>query len=151
MSIKDKIVERGRLAPPRTFEIVTKDGDVLSFKMPHGGLERASYRRKRTEFVEMHENKPFGVWVDKKLIPAEGYSAVELGIVFDLHYLCTENWTQEDVLEMFAVNDQEMYAIAGALGQQVMQVMGEDAQQDVDAKKPSTPEVEQPTGGQEQA
>lgn len=151
MSIKDKIRERGKLSPRRVFEIESKDGDVLVFNMPHGGIERAAYRRNRAAFLEMHVNKPYQVWVDKKLIPAEGYSAVELGIVFDLHYLCAEKWTQEDVLEMLAENDIEVMAIAGALGNQVIQIVGEDSIWDVEQKKPSTPEENSPTGGQEQA
>lgn len=151
MNVKEKLIERGKGAPKRSFDITTLDGDTLTFNLPYGGLERATYRRKRSDFVELHKDKPSAVWVQKGLLPEAGYGADELGLIFDLHYLCDQNWTQEDVLEMFAVNDIELIAIGAALGKQVLETMGKDSLVDIETKKPSTPEEAPPTGGSEAA
>ena len=152
MSVKDKILERGKEAKRRVIEIETKGGDVLSFTLPFGGPERASYRRRRAEFIEMHKFKPHLPWLQKGWIPEEGYGPDELGAIFDMKALCTsENWTEEDVLELFAVNDVEMIAIGNNLGLSIIEMMGKDAEADIEAKKQSTPEAEQPTGGHEAA
>jgi len=147
MNTKEKILERGKGAPKRAFEIETIDGDKLVFTIPHGGPARASYRRKRADFIAMHKDKPNPVWLQKGLVPEEGYGEPELGLIYDFHALCDQGWTQEDVLEMFKENDEELIAIGNRLGNMMQDTAGIDQAADIEAKKQSSPAGTSPTGG----
>lgn len=144
MTIKDKLLQRGQSRPRRVIEVETRDGDVLSFNVPHTGLERAEWRRGRAEFIESHQNAPqIALWASKGLMPAGGYPVEELGLVFDLHSMNTEGWSQQDVLELMRDNYDEVIAIGAKLSQGLVEAITAIGAEEIAEKKvPSSPEVQ---------
>lgn len=148
MTAKERIIEAGKAAPKRIIDIECLDGLTLSFELPHGGIERTMYRRSQSEFVKLHENKVNPVWA--QWMPPCGYNSDELVLIHILHYMCTEKWTQQDVVEMMVDNDVELFAIAKKLLAAIVEAFGKDSKADIDLKKPSTPVAASATGGPEQ-
>jgi len=151
MTIKEKLIARGEARPHRTIEIETKDGDILRFNLPYDGIERASYRRDREEFVKRQSTIPDPIWVEQKLVPVGGYPEGELGIFFDLHRLSDQKWSQRDVLEMFKANPVDIYALGNALATQALAMIGEDAEDYISQKKESSASSEQSSSTSEPA
>lgn len=148
MTAKERIIEAGKAAPKRIIDIECLDGLTLSFELPHGGIERTMYRHAQEEFVKMHENKVNPAWA--QWMPECGYNKGELTLIHILHYMCTEKWTQQDVIEMMVDNDVELFAIAKKLSEAIVEAFGKDSKADIESKKPSTPVAALATGGQEQ-
>lgn len=151
MSVKEKLIRRGTERPRRVIEIETRDGDVIAFTVPHTGPEKAVYRRLRENFVTEQRERPNMIWVQKGLMPEGGYPDQELGLVFDLHYLSDQGWSQQDVLEMLKENPEELQAIYVGFYGQLVQSLGESTAEEIDEKKGPSSNEESNTGTTEPA
>lgn len=135
MTVKEKLLARGLERPRRAIVIQTKDGDELTFNVPHTGLERAQWRRGRQAFVKDQSERPNAGWVAKGLMPTGGYPEEELGLVYDLSSLCTEGWSQEDVLELLRDNYDETISIGAKFSAALVEQVKALGAEDIDEKK----------------
>lgn len=134
MSFVDDLIARGEARPRRVIEFDHK-GTQLRFKVPYGGVERVTLRRRCEAWVKEQTERPNAGWVASGLIPAGGFPKEEASAIFHLHYLSDPQWSQEDVLRMFNANPDEVEMIAANLLIALNEQMQADAQQEADEKK----------------
>lgn len=134
MSFVDDLIARGEAKPRRVIEIEHR-GEVLRFNLPYGGIERAKFRRKSEAFVKEMTSRPNATFVQKGLAPDCGFPEDIAAGLFMLHSMSDPQWSQEQVLAMYAANPDEVTAIAGALSSQALELMAQDAQGDYEQKK----------------
>ncbi len=151
MSWAQEVIERGEKRKQHVIEIVTRDGKELRFPLPFGGPARAAFRRQREDFISRQTKQPNPIWVQSGLMPAGGYPELELGVVFDLSYLCEEKLSHEDVLKMLQVNEVEVMAVYGALNRKVEVYFKEEKDLEIIEKKASLTSEENGTGSIEPA
>jgi len=138
MTLKERVLARGAERVKNIVEIETKDGDVYRFELPHTGPDRTSYRRGQKDFVTLQSQIVNPGWVAAGLIPTSGMSETDARMIFDLHWLSTEGWTQEDVLEMYKVNPIEIEAVWIRLTTISDKLIGDSAYQSILEKKASS-------------